>query len=171
MSGRLAAATARAEEQQEQRQAAAQASEALTTVLPAIQRPPLTVPGIRSHGAARPKAGWERTGQQDHRAARPGRRPSRTGEHGARSADRCNGDELPAEPSPVAIVGTRSKPDRGRGPSIVVTEGDRAGAPDPPICAPVRSFGMAARTAPNSYSVALCPPGFANAPRRRPRCP
>jgi len=54
MSGRLAAATARAEEQQEQRQAAAQASEALTTVLPAIQRPPLTVPGIRSHGAARP---------------------------------------------------------------------------------------------------------------------
>ncbi len=55
MSGRLAAATARTEEQQDQRQAAAQASEALTTVLPAIQRPPLTVPGIRSHGAARPK--------------------------------------------------------------------------------------------------------------------
>jgi hypothetical protein len=44
MSDRLAAATARAEEQQEQRQAADQASAALTSVMPAINRPPLTVP-------------------------------------------------------------------------------------------------------------------------------
>ena len=44
MSDRLAAATARAEEQQEQRQAADQASAALTSVLPAIRRPPLTAP-------------------------------------------------------------------------------------------------------------------------------
>lgn len=42
MSDRLAAATARAEEQQEQRQAADQASAALTSVMPAINRPPLT---------------------------------------------------------------------------------------------------------------------------------
>jgi hypothetical protein len=42
MSGRLAAATARADEQQEQRQAAEQAGAALTSVMPAISRPPLT---------------------------------------------------------------------------------------------------------------------------------
>lgn len=39
---RLAEATARADVQQQQRQAAAQASKALTSVMPAIQRPPLT---------------------------------------------------------------------------------------------------------------------------------
>lgn len=45
MSDRLAAATARADEQQEQRQAAAQAGAALTSVMPAIKRPPLALPG------------------------------------------------------------------------------------------------------------------------------
>ena len=49
MSDRLAAATAKAEEQQERHQAAERASEALTSVLPAIQRPPLTVPGMPYH--------------------------------------------------------------------------------------------------------------------------
>jgi hypothetical protein len=43
---------ARAEEQHEQRQAAERASPALISVLPAIQRPLLTVPGMRPHGAA-----------------------------------------------------------------------------------------------------------------------
>jgi hypothetical protein len=45
MRDRLVAATARAEDQQAQRQAAAQASAALTSVMPAIERPPLTLPG------------------------------------------------------------------------------------------------------------------------------
>ena len=89
MSDRLAAATARAEEQQERRQAAARASQELTSVLPAIQRPPLTVPGMRPHGAARPRTGCERPGQQDRRAAQPGRQPSHTGEHPARPAGRA----------------------------------------------------------------------------------
>jgi len=89
MSDRLAAAAARAEEQQEQRQATARASAALTSVLPAIKRPPLTLPGMPSHGAARPRTGCERTGQQDHGSAHPALRPSRTGEHAARSADRA----------------------------------------------------------------------------------
>jgi hypothetical protein len=88
MSERLAAATARAEEQHEQRQATERASEELTSVLPAIQRPPLTVPGMRPHGAERPRTGCGRPGQQDRRAAHPGRRPSGTGEHAARSARR-----------------------------------------------------------------------------------
>ena len=45
MSERLAAATIRAEEQHEQRQATARASAELTSVMPAIERPPLTLPG------------------------------------------------------------------------------------------------------------------------------
>src|SRR2546430_17577588 len=57
MSDRLAAATARAEQQEERRQAVARASEQLTSVLPAIKRPPLTGPGMRSHPAARRGAG------------------------------------------------------------------------------------------------------------------
>jgi hypothetical protein len=88
MSERLAAATARAGEQHEQRQAAERASDELTSVLPAIQRPPLTVPGMRPHGAARPRTGGGPPGQQDRRAAHPGRRPSGTGEHAARPAGR-----------------------------------------------------------------------------------
>jgi hypothetical protein len=44
MNDRLAAATARAEERREQRQAADQASAAPTSLMPAINRPPLTVP-------------------------------------------------------------------------------------------------------------------------------
>jgi hypothetical protein len=44
MSDRLATATATADVQQERRQVAAQASVALTSILPAIERPPLTVP-------------------------------------------------------------------------------------------------------------------------------
>lgn len=57
MSDRLAAATARADERQEQRQATAQASAALTSVMPAIKRPPLTLPGVPPHGAARETPG------------------------------------------------------------------------------------------------------------------
>jgi hypothetical protein len=91
MSDRLAAATASAGEQQERRQAAERASEALTSVLPPIQRPPLTVPGMRPRGAARPRTGCERPGQQDRRGTHPGQRPSHTGEHPARSADRAPG--------------------------------------------------------------------------------
>jgi type II secretory pathway pseudopilin PulG len=45
MSERLDAAAARSEAQQEQRKTAAVASAALTSVIPAISRPPLTLPG------------------------------------------------------------------------------------------------------------------------------
>lgn len=44
MSRRLAAATARAEKQQERRENEARASVALTSVIPAIKRPPLSMP-------------------------------------------------------------------------------------------------------------------------------
>jgi type II secretory pathway pseudopilin PulG len=54
MSERLAAATARAEEQHQRRQAAAHASRDLTSVIPAIKRPPLSVPGVPPRGAGSP---------------------------------------------------------------------------------------------------------------------
>jgi hypothetical protein len=45
MSERLDAAAAKSEAQQEQRETAAAASTELTSVMPAIKRPPLTLPG------------------------------------------------------------------------------------------------------------------------------
>jgi hypothetical protein len=84
MSDRLAAATARAEERHQQRQAAERASQELTSVLPAIKRPPLTVPGMGPHSTARRRTGRERPGQHDGRPASPGPRPSSTGEHAVR---------------------------------------------------------------------------------------
>ena len=57
MSERLAAATARAEKQHQRRQAAAHASRELTAVIPAIKRPPLSVPGAPPRAAGSPAAG------------------------------------------------------------------------------------------------------------------
>jgi hypothetical protein len=54
MNDRLGAAAARAEKQQEQRQAVARASAALTSVMPAINRPPLTLPDPPPPGPAPP---------------------------------------------------------------------------------------------------------------------
>ena len=54
MSERLAAAAARAEEQHRRRRAAAHASRELTSVIPAIKRPPLSVPGVPPRGAGSP---------------------------------------------------------------------------------------------------------------------
>jgi hypothetical protein len=94
MSDRLAAATARAEEQHEERQAVARASAALTTYLPAIKRPPLPRHGVASPRAPGQRTGRERTGPQgrehtgpqgrehtgpqERGSAHAGRRPSRT---------------------------------------------------------------------------------------------
>ena len=55
MTERLAAATARAEEQQVARAAEAAASAALTSVLPAIKRPPLSLPEPVTRDGAPPE--------------------------------------------------------------------------------------------------------------------
>jgi len=72
MRDRLAAATRRAEEQHARREAAAQASAALTSVMPAIERPPLTLPGLPSRGSARPAAGQHPAAGPDPAGARAG---------------------------------------------------------------------------------------------------
>jgi hypothetical protein len=93
MSDRLEAATVRVEEQIEQRQAAEQAGQALTSFMPAIQRPPSDLPGVPPHGPARPRTAKERAihhdaAKHDHESEHGGRRAPRSGEHKARGADR-----------------------------------------------------------------------------------
>jgi hypothetical protein len=106
MSQRLAAASARAEEQHQQRQADKRAGQALTSVLPAIKRPPLTVPGMRGHGAAPPRTGRECPAPHDGRSrtqavgfpAPASTRPGPAARHV---------DQAPAQSSPVAKARTR----------------------------------------------------------------
>jgi hypothetical protein len=110
MTDRLAAATARADKQEERRQADAQAGAALTSVIHAIERPPLRLPDMPSsgaapddetpagtphagtpgtptppagtpHSAARPRAFREHTGPQERRPAHPGRPSSHVSRH------------------------------------------------------------------------------------------
>ena len=87
MSERLDAVAVRSEVQQEQRKTAATASTALTSVMPAISRPPLTLPGMTrqprrgtpscpAHGGDRQAHGGEATA---HPRPRSAERPSRPG--------------------------------------------------------------------------------------------
>lgn len=87
MNDRLSAATARVDEQQAQKRARAQAREALTNVMPAINRPPLSIPGM-SHGPAQSRPSRERPGTGERKAARPARRGGRTGDHPVRASER-----------------------------------------------------------------------------------
>jgi hypothetical protein len=53
---RLDVAAARVDERQAERRAAARASDALTSVMPAIKRPPLSLPGLAPHDEPGPRA-------------------------------------------------------------------------------------------------------------------
>jgi type II secretory pathway pseudopilin PulG len=88
MNDRLAAATARVDEQQAQKRAKEKASAALTNVMPAINRPPLSLPGMETHGPARSKPSRGRPGTGEHKTARPARRGGRTGDHPVRASER-----------------------------------------------------------------------------------
>ena len=115
MTDRLEAATVRVEEQIEHRHAEEQAGQALTSFMPAIQRPPSELPGISAHGAARPRTAKERAAHcdpakhdaakhdaavHDHESEQGGRRAPRSGEHKARGADRSpRGEAARAHPS------------------------------------------------------------------------
>jgi hypothetical protein len=94
MSERLDAVAVRSEVQQEQRKTAAVASTALTSVMPAINRPPLTLPGMTrqprrgtpscpAQGGDRPAHGGDRQAHGGEATAHPrprsAERPSRPG--------------------------------------------------------------------------------------------
>jgi hypothetical protein len=74
MSERLAAATTRADEQQERRQEAAEFSAALTSVMPAIKRPPLSLPDSLSPAA--PLADGSLPGESPETAPPPAKAPA-----------------------------------------------------------------------------------------------
>jgi len=92
MSERLDAATARTDIQQEQRKTAAAASAALTSVMPAINRPPLTLPGVAKQQRATPaceaKPGREATGARDHRPGHPGDKQAHAGDKQPHAGDK-----------------------------------------------------------------------------------
>ncbi|HEY4849215.1 MAG TPA: hypothetical protein VII22_00380 [Streptosporangiaceae bacterium] len=92
MSERLDAATARTDMQQEQRKTAAAASAALTSVMPAINRPPLTLPGVAKQQRATPaceaKPGREATGARDHRPGRAGDKQAHAEDKQAHAGDK-----------------------------------------------------------------------------------
>ena len=89
MNDRLSAATARVDEQQAQKRAKEKASAELTNVMPAINRPPLSLPGMETHGPARSKLSRGRPpGTGEHKAARQARRGGRTGDHPVRASER-----------------------------------------------------------------------------------
>ena len=82
MSERLDAVAVRSEVQQEQRKTAAAASTALTSVMPAINRPPLTLPGMTrqprrgthsclAHGGDRQAHGGDRQAHGGEATAHP----------------------------------------------------------------------------------------------------
>ncbi len=85
MNDRLGAVTARVDRQQAKKRSQAQAREALTNVMPAINRPPLSLPDVPSPGQARSKPSRDRPSSADHGsgdrpAGRPARRAARTGD-------------------------------------------------------------------------------------------
>ena len=92
MSERLDAATARTDIQQEQRKTAAAASAALTSVMPAINRPPLTLPGVAKQQRATPaceaKPGHEATGARDHRPGHAGDKQAHAGDKQVHPGDK-----------------------------------------------------------------------------------
>jgi hypothetical protein len=82
MNDRLTAATARADEQHEERAAEAEKSAELTAFMPAINRPPSSLPGMPARRKGRSGTGRDRAARPDSRpAARAARRPPRSAEH------------------------------------------------------------------------------------------
>lgn len=65
MHGRLLAAVARAEKQHQRHKATERASAALTSVIPAIAPPPLSLPDMEATGAPRRPTGGELTDQPE----------------------------------------------------------------------------------------------------------
>ena len=81
MNERLDVAAAKVDEQQERKQARVRASAELTSVLPAIKRPPLTLPGVPGPAAGPggvPRGAGSRAARPPAAAACTTRRPWRT---------------------------------------------------------------------------------------------
>jgi|SRR5580704_1309296 hypothetical protein len=124
MNERLDVAAAKVDEQQERRQARVRASAELTSVLPAIKRPPLTLPGVPGSAAGpagepaapEPAAGPAAQRAAGHPPAMAGGTPA-AGDDPAAAADAGNIPGAGAEEGPAAQAaqdqaGSRAAADR-----------------------------------------------------------
>ena len=105
MNERLDVAAAKVDEQRERKQARVRASAELTSVLPAIKRPPLTLPGVPGRAAepedepapAEPEAGLAAAAAADGTPATAGETPAAADEIPAAAREiPAAADEIPA---------------------------------------------------------------------------
>src|SRR6202046_3188502 len=125
MNERLDVAAAKVDEQQERRQARVRASVELTSVLPAIKRPPLTLPGVPGSAAGpagepaapEPAAGPAAGRAAGHALAAAGDTAA-AGDDPAAAADAANLSGAGAEESPAtqAAQDQAGSPAAGAGP-------------------------------------------------------
>ena len=131
MNERLDVAAAKVDEQRERRQARVRASAELTSVLPAIRRPPLTLPGVPGSAAGpagepaapEPAAGTAAQRAAAHPAAMAGGRPA-AGDAPATAADAGNipharvqeGPTAQAAQDPAGSPAAADRPPAGDGP-------------------------------------------------------
>jgi hypothetical protein len=134
MNDRLDAAAAKVDKQQERQQARVKASAELTSVLPAIKRPPLTLPGVPGPGAAPEEEPAAPEPEAGPAAATPHGTPLAAGGDGPAAGDGTLAaagdtpavadaghapDGAAAEPSPAAQAApdTGDRPDTGGRPA------------------------------------------------------
>jgi hypothetical protein len=162
MSERLAAATARADKQQEKRQEAAEFSAALTSVMPAIKRPPLTLPGAPSQGdlsedelsqgeASREAPSGPAPSRDDPSDTdpAPGHSPHGKPSHASPSDAALSRDD-PADTDPALGRSPLSKPSQGTGPHDTTSHN-----PEPHITGPhsiARPKTGCGRTGPHDHT-------------------
>ena len=130
MNERLDVAAAKVDEQQERRQARVRASAELTSVLPAIKRPPLTLPGVPGSAAGpagepaapEPAAGPAAQRAAGHPPAMAGGTPA-AGDDPAAAADAGNlpGAGVEESPAAPAAPAAQAAQDQAGGPAA----GDR----------------------------------------------
>ncbi len=145
MNDRLTVAAAQIDREQERRQAVARASAELTSVMPAIKRPPLTLPGVAGHEPGPPDDG-----------------PAAGDEPPARAAAGEPAAEEPPAQDPAAEEPAAGEPATG-GPAAgePVAEEPVAGAD------PARDGGRAGRPAEHTLTMPGLEPGGAPVPPLR----
>ncbi len=151
MNDRLDVAAAKVDEEQQRRRARTMASAELTSVMPAIKRPPLTIPGMARAGdepeepeeEAAPEAPAAAAASPPAEAGRPAEAGS-TGESGspAQAGAAAQGDPSPEDPAPDAQDGAGEARDAGPAPAghpaaaTVHPATDGTQAPDGPDAEP-----------------------------------
>jgi hypothetical protein len=140
MNDRLDAAAAKVDAQQQQKRAVVRASAELTSVMPAIKRPPLTIPGMAGHG----DTADEPDGEAAPEAVRSAEKSPSAGEVPATGAGQAAGAGSPVVASATADVarpaGAGSPAEAGSAEAGSPAEArDRPDRHDPPDAVPAPS--------------------------------